>query len=229
MQSHMSLALNVLDEGLKVRLDSAFSALNKSLQSVMSVYNYLQYFPTYCRGWHNEWKSGGAEICDLPFLQYMPHIVANWPSTIFPPGEILISRINWETDSLSKCQRLVFLHRSITANMHVLCRLWIHYIILLITNLTQQDFLILNTCCFFDTSPTSWKCSHVKTWPLPWNVIYNFCIYRSRSMEWELEAKDCISELFTDGKWIAALLKYSLICVKRPEYHLLSYIDKNLL
>lgn len=141
----------------------------------------------------------------------------------------LISRINWETDSLSKCQRLVFLHRSITANMHVLCRLWIHYIILLITNLTQQDFLILNTCCFFDTSPTSWKCSHVKTWPLPWNVIYNFCIYRSRSMEWELEAKDCISELFTDGKWIVALLKYSLICVKRPEYHLLSYIDKNLL
>lgn len=88
MQSHMSLALNVLDKGLKVRLDSAFSALNKSLQSVMSVYNYLQYFPTYCRGWHNEWKSGGAEICDLPFLQYMPHTVANWPSTIFPPGEI---------------------------------------------------------------------------------------------------------------------------------------------
>jgi len=53
MQLHKSLALNVLDKGLKVRYDSAFSALNKTLQSVMSVYNYLQYFPTYCGGWHN--------------------------------------------------------------------------------------------------------------------------------------------------------------------------------
>lgn len=93
----------------------------------------------------------------------------------------------------------------------------------------STGFLNSEHLLIFESSLTTWICSHMKTWPLPWNVIYNFCIYRAQSMGWELEVKDCISEPFTEGKWIVALLIYLLICVKRPEYHLLSYIDNNLL
>lgn len=50
---HMSLALSVLEIGLTVSFNSAFSAFNRALQSILTpLYNYLsesvQYIPTYC-------------------------------------------------------------------------------------------------------------------------------------------------------------------------------------
>lgn len=49
----MSLALSVLEIGLTVSFNSAFSAFNRALQSILTpLYNYLsesvQYIPTYC-------------------------------------------------------------------------------------------------------------------------------------------------------------------------------------